>query len=65
MASLDHSQLSALGATVDDLVDRIVTLADRLGGSGESEAAASLIETERSLRMAGRSLDRARRSLRD
>jgi hypothetical protein len=63
MASLDHAQLSAIAATVEDSSTRVAELAERLHDGNTSEAASALYEAERSLQMAGRALDRARRHL--
>lgn len=63
MASASDPQLSSLGASIDDLARRAAELAHALDGDGASEPAASLFEVERSLRMAVRSLERARRTL--
>jgi len=65
MSSLHHSQLSALGSAIDDLVHRATDLAQALEADGASDAASALFEVERSLQMAHRSMDRARRALED
>jgi hypothetical protein len=62
--SIPHDpQLSALGASIEDLVVRAATLAQVLEADGAGEPAAALYEVERSLQMAARSVDRARRAL--
>jgi len=63
MATLSVAQLSALAAGIDDLSGRVARLAVELEESHEAEAAAALYEVERSLHMANRSMDRARRAL--
>lgn len=63
MAPASDPQLSSLGASIDDLARRAAELAQALESDGASEPAASLFEVERSLRMAVRSLERARRTL--
>lgn len=63
MASLDHAQLSALASGVDELARRSAELAGALEHGLSSEAATALYEAERSLVMAGRAVERARRSL--
>jgi len=63
MASLPSAQLSALASAIDDLGERAARLAGELEQVHEAEAAAALYEVERSLRMANRSMDRARRAL--
>ena len=45
------------------MVDRVAQMAVALEGEHEAEAAAALYEVERSLLMANRSMDRARRAL--
>ncbi|MCB1038313.1 MAG: hypothetical protein KDA94_02080 [Acidimicrobiales bacterium] len=63
MASAHDPQLSALGASIEDLAARAAALAEVLESSGAGEPAAALFEVERSLQMAVRAADRARRSL--
>jgi hypothetical protein len=63
MASTHDAQLSALAATVDELAQRAAGLAAVLEVDGSSDAATALFEVERSLAMASRSVDRARRAL--
>jgi hypothetical protein len=63
MASLSAAQLSALASAIDELGERSAALAGELEQSHEAEAAAALYEVERSIRMASRSMDRARRAL--
>ena len=60
--SLD-SQLSALNASIEELAARSAVLANTLEEAHETEACTALFEVERSLRMASRSADRARRAL--
>jgi hypothetical protein len=63
MASHHDSQLSALGASIDDLTVRAAALAQSLEADGSGEPAGALFEVERSLQMAARSVERARRAL--
>jgi hypothetical protein len=63
MAAPHDAQLSALAATVDELAQRAAELAAALEADGSSEPATALFEVERSLAMASRSVDRARRAL--
>ncbi len=65
MASLDHAQLSSFTASVEETITGVAELAERLESSHRSDAANALYEAERSLKMAGRALARARRSLGD
>ena len=64
MASLESAQLSALGSAVEDLTRQSAELAERLEGPSTGEASMAMYEAERSLRMAARAVERARRSLR-
>ncbi|HMS88931.1 MAG TPA: hypothetical protein PK748_02870 [Acidimicrobiales bacterium] len=59
--SLDTARLSSLSAGVDDVARRAGELAGELEGGLYAEAAVALFEAERSLAMAGRAVDRARR----
>jgi hypothetical protein len=63
MASLPDSQLSALASSIEDLSGRVTDLAESLAGEHASESAAILYEVERTLDMAARAVNRARRSL--
>ena len=63
MATLSSAQLSALSSGIDDLAVRVTRMATELEDDHEAEAAAALYEVERSLLMANRSMDRARRAL--
>jgi len=63
MGSLDHAKLSAMAAGVEDLARRSGELAAELEGGRTAEAAVALFEAERSLVMAGRAVERARRVL--
>lgn len=53
---LDAAQLSSLSTSLDDLVDRVTTLADGFQDSPREDVAADLYEVERSLRAAHRRL---------
>jgi hypothetical protein len=61
--SLDHARLSSLAAAVEELATRAGELAAALEGGLTAEASVALVEAERSLRMAGRAVERARRVL--
>lgn len=63
MASLDQAQLSSLADGVDDLAQRLSVMADDLVGGPSNDAAGALFEAERSLRMATRAIERARRTV--
>lgn len=63
MATLSSAQVSALSSGIEDLSGRVAQLAVELEESHEAEAAAALYEVERSLHMANRSMDRAKRAL--
>ena len=63
MASLPDSQLSALASSIEDTSARVALLAEQLTGDGASESAGILFEVERTLQMANRSVNRARRAL--
>jgi hypothetical protein len=63
VASLDQAQLSSLNDGVLELARRAAELGEQLDGGLSSDAANSLFEAERSLRMAERAIERARRSL--
>jgi hypothetical protein len=63
MSSLHHARISSLAAAVDDLSSLAGELAAALEGGATGEASVSLYEAERSLKMAGRAVERARRSI--
>lgn len=63
MASLPDSQLSALASSIEDISGRVAALAEELSGEHASESASILYEVERTLDMATRSVNRARRAL--
>lgn len=62
MSSLPDAQLSAIGSAIDDLARRVAALAGELEADDDSDRATALFEVERSLHMAARSIDRARRA---
>lgn len=62
MPSLPDAQLSAIASAIDDLARRVGELAGELEADDDTEVAAALFEVERSLHMAMRSMDRARRA---
>ena len=55
----DRAELSTLRAQIDDLVRRVVAVADHYDDSPDSAVAADLFAAERSLTAARRQLDRA------
>lgn len=59
MASLDHARIASLVTSVDEHIDQISELAERLATDGDDDIAAALFEAERSLQMAARALERA------
>jgi len=63
VASLEQAQLSSISDGADDLARRAATLGEQLDTGSTSDAANALFEAERSLRMAVRAVERARRSL--
>jgi hypothetical protein len=63
MSSLPDSKLSAVASSLEDLSGRVARLAEELVEDHASESAAILYEVERSLDMATRAVNRARRSL--
>lgn len=54
--SLDAAQLSSLSTALDELTQRIVTLADGYQASPREDVAADLYEVERNLQAAARRL---------
>ena len=59
MSSSDLAELSTLRAQVDDLVVRVVAIAERFDGGEDSSIATDLFAAERALMTARRSLERA------
>jgi hypothetical protein len=55
----DRAELSTLRAQIDDLVERVVSVADRYDDTPDSAVASNLYAAERSLVTTRRSLDRA------
>jgi hypothetical protein len=62
MAAPDQAQLSVLGSQIEELAQRAGALAEALDGPDTAETATALFEAERSLAMAGRAVERARRA---
>jgi hypothetical protein len=61
----EQAVLSTIVTSVEDLTDRITTLAEELAANDDAgDAAAALFEAERALRVAARNLGRATRALR-
>ena len=63
MASSDAAVLSSIRSQLDDLVDRVLAVAEPYGDTPDSAIAADLYAAERSLIAAGRSLARAAATL--
>lgn len=61
----DHAELSTLRSSLDESIERIVSVADRYRNTDESGVAGDLDGAERGLVSARRALDRALRSLSD
>jgi len=59
VTSSDLAELSTLRAQVDDLVVRVVAIAERFDDSPDSSIATDLFAAERALVTARRSLERA------
>jgi hypothetical protein len=60
----DHRpQLSAASTTLDELIDRLVSIADAQRGRPTEDVSADLDEVERALRSAARKLERLVRRL--
>ena len=62
MSDAGQAQLSVLGAQIDELAQRAALMAEALDAPNTAEACTALFEAERSLVMAGRAVERARRS---
>ncbi len=59
MTASDRAELSTLRAQLDDVLERVVAVADRYDDSPDSAVASDLFAAERALLSARRSLDRA------
>lgn len=57
------SQLSSAASTLDELIQRLVAIADENRGGPDDHVTADLDQVERSLRTASRKLDRLIRRL--
>jgi hypothetical protein len=55
----DHAELSTLRSQLEELTQRITTVAERYGTTPDSAVAADLFTAERSLLAARRALDKA------
>lgn len=64
MAGSPSAELSALASGLDDLTNRIAAMAQSLDEEPTARVAVDLFETERSLRIAARRIERAQRELR-
>lgn len=61
--SRERSELTSVATQLHELLLRVGATGERLNEAPTEDAAASLFETERALRTAGRALDRAMRQL--
>lgn len=61
--SLHHARVSSLASAVEELSTLAGDLASALEGGATGEASVALYEAERSLNMAVRAVERAKRSL--
>ena len=59
MTTSDLAELSTLRAQVEDLLARVLVIAERFDGSDDSSIATDLFAAERALVTARRSLERA------
>ncbi len=64
MSPSDAAALSSASSLLDDLIGRVVEVADRYQGTDRESIAFQLHEVERSLRSASRQLDAVQRTLR-
>ena len=62
MAVPDLAQLSVLGSQIEELAQRSGAMVEQLDGPDTAEVATALFEAERSLAMAARAVERARRT---
>lgn len=58
----DQAELSTVTTQIDDLVGRVVEVAERYRGTDRDDVAIRLFEVERALTAAGRSLQSALRN---
>jgi hypothetical protein len=65
MTNGDLAQLSSIQSQLDDLQHRITAIADQYAVTPDSQIAAELFASERSLRTAARAIERATGLLRD
>lgn len=63
-ADSDLAHLSSIRSQLEDLQSRVTAIADSYATTPDSQVAAELFSSERALRTAGRSLDRAAELLR-
>ncbi|MEN9505022.1 MAG: hypothetical protein RI958_948 [Actinomycetota bacterium] len=63
MTSSAHAELSAIADQLERYRERVVALVPGLRGGNHDDVIAALFEAERSLRSAGRAVDRAERLL--
>ena len=54
--SSEHAQLSAVSTTLEELTERVTSVAHHYDGTPREDVAAALYEVERSLRAAARRL---------
>ena len=65
MTNGDRAHLSSIQSQLDELQHRITTIADRYATTPDSQIAAELFSSERSLRTAARAIERAAGFMRD
>lgn len=65
MSAADRAELSTLRAQIDDVLERVVAVAERYDDSPDSAVATDLFAAERALLTARRSLERAIAHLED
>ncbi len=65
MTTGDQAQLSSIQSQLDELQHRITTIADSYATTPDSQIAAELFSSERSLRTAARAIERAADLMRD
>lgn len=54
----ERAQLASVATALDELTDRVTSLADDMHAAADEQAATELFEIERTLRQAARRLDR-------
>ena len=65
MSNGDQAQLSSIQSQLDDLQRRVTSIAESYATTPDSQIAAELFSSERSLRTAARAIERASDLMRD